>query len=571
MTGLPDHRLGGFWCWAPWLTLGLLVAPVLAGLLGTLLPAFDFFPALGAKSFGLESWRGLFALPGLWTSVRLSLLTGVVTTAVSLLLVTAFCAAWHGTRLFELVQRLLSPLLSVPHLTVALGVAFLLAPSGWILRLLSPWATGFRQPPDWLLVQDPNGLALMLGLIAKEVPFLLVMTLAALGQVDAERSRLVARTLGYRPMTGWLKAVFPRVYPQIRLPVFAVLAFGVSVVDMALVLAPTTPAPLAVRLVQQFNDPDLNLRFIASAGAFLQFGLVISGLTLWLGLEWAVRRMGLRWIMAGHRGRSDFVARWTTTGALGALVVGVFAGLAAIILWSVATFWRFPDALPAGFTLANWNRNLPALRTPLANTLTVAFSATFIALGLAIGVLEQEARTRRPSLVSTGGVLYLPLVLPQVAFLFGAQMLLVMASLDGRWLALTWIHLVFVFPYVFLSLSEPYRAWDERYGRTALCLGAAPLRILWRIKLPMLVRAITTAGAVGFAVSVGLYLPTLFAGSGRYPTLTTEAVTLSAGGDRRLTGVYALLQMALPLAAFAVAIGWPAWHHRDRRGMKVSR
>ena len=564
MAGLPEHRFGGLLRWAPWLTLGLLVAPVLAGLLGTLLPAFDFFPALGGKSFGLESWRGLFALPGLWTSVRLSLVTGVLTTAVSLLLVTAFCAAWQGTRLFGLVQRLLSPLLSVPHLTVALGVAFLLAPSGWILRLLSPWATGFRQPPDWLLVQDPNGLSLMLGLIAKEVPFLLVMTLAALGQVDAERSALVARTLGYRPMTGWLKAVFPRVYPQIRLPVFAVLAFGVSVVDMAIVLAPTTPAPLAVRLVQQFNDPDLNLRFIASAGAFLQFGLVISGLTLWLGLEWVVHRVGLRWIMAGHRGGNDFVARWTVTGALGVVVAGVFAGLLAIILWSFATFWRFPNALPDGFTLTNWTRNFSGLQTPLLNTLTVA-------LGLAIGVLEQEARSRRRSPVSTSGVLYLPLVLPQVAFLFGAQMLLVMANLDGFWLALTWIHLVFVFPYVFLSLSEPYRTWDERYGRAGMCLGATPLRVLWRIKLPMLLRAIATAGAVGFAVSVGQYLPTLFAGSGRYPTLTTEAVTLSAGGDHRLIGVYALLQMTLPLAAFAVAIGWPAWRHHHRRGMKISR
>ena len=41
------------------------------------------------------------------------------------------------------------------------------------------------------------------------------------------------------------------------------------------------------------------------------------------------------------------------------------------------------------------------------------------------------------------------------------------------------------------------------------------------------------AGAVGFAVSAGLYLPTLFAGGGRFVTLTTEAVTLASGGDRR--------------------------------------
>jgi putative thiamine transport system permease protein len=135
---------------------------------------------------------------------------------------------------------------------------------------------------------------------------------------------------------------------------------------------------------------------------------------------------------------------------------------------------------------------------------------------------------------------------------------------------LTWLHLVFVFPYVFLSLADSYRAWDNRYGRAGLCLGAAPWRIFVQIKLPMLLRPVLAAGAVGFAVSVGLYLPTLFAGTGRYPTLTTEAVTLSTGGDNRLIGVYALLQMMLPLLGFSLAAVIPGYRFRHRRGMQVT-
>ncbi len=45
-----------------------------------------------------------------------------------------------------------------------------------------------------------------------------------------------------------------------------------------------------------------------------------------------------------------------------------------------------------------------------------------------------------------------------------------------------------------------------------------------------------TALAVGFAVSIGQYLPTLLLGWGRVPTITTEAVALSSGGDRRIDG-----------------------------------
>ena len=64
----------------------------------------------------------------------------------------------------------------------------------------------------------------------------------------------------------------------------------------------------------------------------------------------------------------------------------------------------------------------------------------------------------------------------------------------------------------------------------------------------MLVRPslIATSAAVGFAVSVGLYLPTLFAGAGRMPTLATEAVTLQEARTDGIVGVTALLQGGPP-------------------------
>jgi putative thiamine transport system permease protein len=88
------------------------------------------------------------------------------------------------------------------------------------------------------------------------------------------------------------------------------------------------------------------------------------------------------------------------------------------------------------------------------------------------------------------------------------------------------------------------------------------------VKCRLLLRPLLVAAAVGFAVSAGLYLPTLFAGAGRVATLTTEAVTLAAGADRRILGAYAALQALMPLAAYAAAVALPAWLHRDRRGMR---
>ncbi len=549
------------------LVVGLLGGPVLAGLAGTILPAFGFFPTLGGRTFSLEPWRQLVELPGLGTSLRLSLVIGFGTTLMSLGLVVAFCAGWQGTRLFAWMQRWLAPLLAVPHVALAVGLMFLLTPSGWLLRWVSPWATGFERPPDWLIVQDPAGLSLVLGLVVKEVPFLLMMTLAALGQAGAEPGWRVARTLGYRPMTAWLKGVFPRVYPQIRLPVLAVLAYGLSVVDVAIILGPTRPAPLAVRLLHLFNDPDLDRRFVASAGALLQLGLVLAGLGLWWGGEKVIGRMGRRWLTSGNRGVDDRVPRYLAAGAVGTITGLFLLALVCLALWSVAGTWRFPAVWPAELSLANWSRNLPGMTGPLLNTVTVGASVMALAVLLAVGVLEVEAREGRRAWIGSGGALYVPLLLPQIAFLFGAQILLVAAGWDGRWLAVSWMHLVFVFPYVFLVLADSYRAWDPRFGQTARCLGASAFKVFFRIKLPMLLRPLLTAGAVGFAVSVGQYLPTLLAGSGRIPTLTTEAVSLSSGGDTRVISVWAGTQMFLPLVAFSVALAVPRWRFRRRRGM----
>ena len=254
----------------PALTLAAFLAPVAAGLLATVLPAFGFLPTLGGTDISLEPWRRLLAAPELPASLRLTLTSGLAASIASVAIVLTFCASAHGTRLFRTIERLLAPLLAVPHAAVAIGLAFLLAPSGWLARLLSPWATGWVVPPDLATVQDPLGLALAVGLVVKEVPYLLLMILAATGQVEVKESLAIARSLGYGPMMGWLKAVLPRLYPQIRLPIYAVIAYSLSVVDMALLLAPATPPPLAPLLLRWFNDPDVALRFTAASGAILQ-------------------------------------------------------------------------------------------------------------------------------------------------------------------------------------------------------------------------------------------------------------------------------------------------------------
>ena len=552
--------------WAPLFTLLCLIGPVAAGLAGVIAPAFGWYPALGQTEISLAPWRALFAWPGLADAARLSVATSLAATTISLGAALLICAAWHGTRVFGAIERLLSPLLSIPHAAAALGLAFLIAPSGWLSRLASPWATGWERPPDLLIVNDPMGLALILGLAAKEIPFLLLMTLAALTQLPVRRSLLVAETQGYGRVTAWVKTVFPQIYPQIRLPVYAVLAFSASVVDVAIILGPTTPAPLSVQILQWLNDPDLALRFRAAAGAVLQLVLVLGVLGLWRLGEMAAAALGRRWIEGGGRGMAEPGLKGAAVVVAGLSSAAVLLGLAGLGIWSFAGFWSFPNALPDAFTLRTWQRQSDGLLERTILTALVAAAATLLSLFLVLACLEAEYRHGLKPGTRALWLLYLPLIVPQATFVTGLQTLAIGTGLGGLTASVVAAHVIFVLPYVFLSLGDPFRSWDARIGLVAASLGAGPDRVLWRLRLPMLLRPVLTAAAVGFAVSVGQYLPTLLIGLGRVSTLTTEAVALSSGGDRRLVGVYAIAQTAVPLLGFVAAIAVPNLVFRHRKG-----
>lgn len=554
---------------APPLTVALLAGPILFGLLGTILPAFGYLPAIGGDRLSLGPFRALLAEPALVRSAVLSLLTGLAASSVSLLIVALLLAGWSGTRTFVRLQALLSPLLALPHAAAAFGLAFLIAPSGFLARLVSPALTGWIRPPDLLIVNDPHGLALVLGLVVKETPFLLLVALAALPQVEAARSRHLAASLGYGRVAGFLFTTWPQVYRQIRLAVFATIVFAASAVDVALILGPSAPQTLSLRLLGWMNDPDLALRFKACAGALLQLGICLLALLAWIAGERLAAILRVAVAEAGYRLRRDGFARFAGLACASLSAGLVFAGLVVLALWSLAGPWPFPRAVPESLTLAAWRTALGQTGSPFATTVVTALLAAAIAVVLAILCLRREDETGTRPGRAAALLLYLPLLLPQPAFLFGLQLLILALRLDATLGALVFIHLVFVLPYVFLSLSDPWRGFDRRYEAVAAGLGRTPGATFRHVRLPMLLRAILTAAALGFAVSVAQYLPTVLIGSGRLVTVTTEAVALAAGGNRRIIGVHAVLQMLLPLAGFAIALAVPALLFRRFRGMRV--
>lgn len=529
-----------------------------------LLPALVFtLPLAAALALGLasagdaEAWSQLFSDSQFTPALALSLWVGATSTLASIGLCLLLVTALHGTPFWQRLQAALGAALALPHAAFAVGLALLLMPSGLLARLLA-LATGWTAPPDIATVQDRFGLALVAGLVLKEVPFLLWNVAALLQRAGqgAELTRQLhsAAAMGYAPATVWWRVLWPQLLPRLALPMLAVWAYGLTVVDMALVLGPTRPPTLAVLAWQWLNDADeLMNRQGAAAALVLTLAMLLGALLTAAALRLA------RPLLQRARARGDRPQRSAVAVAARAAVavftstyVGVLVMLAFV---SVAGVWAFPQLWPQSFSASAW---AGVARSGDTLWLTAALALCSAATGVVLAVAWMEcappAWDRRAA-----PLVFAPMLVPGVLFVVGLYRLALWLGIDGHFSGLWLAHSLFTAPYVLVALAPAYRGFDARFEQTAHALGRGHAAFLWRVKWPMLLLPLAAAFGVGFAVSVAQYLPTQFVGAGRFATVTTEALTLASGGQRTLTAAFGLLQALLPALVFALAWALGRW------------
>lgn len=527
--------------WLAILLIALIFGPMLPGLYWALAAAFD-----------VPVWHSLWADPQWPQALRSTLVSSILGTMLACALAATLATLHYPGPLWLLMQRRLPLLLSVPHAAFAVGLFFLLAPSGWLARLLAQFAQ-WSSPPNWITVQDPYGLSLALALAIKESWFLLWVLMAVLGEQSITRQMVVARSLGYNRIQTWRLILWPQLLPRLGWPIAAVFAYGLSVVDMAIVLGPGTPPTLAVLIWHWLTDPDTLLQARGSAASIILLLLFLTGAA---GTRWLWRRAQLRLSDPVGVRKPTPTRRWMKLHAPPFLIG--YAVVAVLLVWSFADTWFFPALWPDAVSLESWQQ---ADWAPFWTTLWLGLAASLLCLPVALIWLEWGPQRYN-------AVLYLPLIIPAMPLVAAQYAALLHLHLDGTFVALVWSHLLWVLPYMILTLIGAYRAFDLRLMSCARALGYSRWRACLSVKWPILFRSIMATMAVGFAVSVAQYLPTLFAGGGRFATVTTEAVALSAGGNRRVLAVQALLQIALPVTAFGLAAFFSYWVSRHRKGLR---
>ncbi|WHT21440.1 ABC transporter permease subunit [Crossiella sp. CA-258035] len=234
-----------------------------------------------------------------------------------------------------------------------------------------------------------------------------------------------------------------------------------------------------------------------------------------------------------------------------ALLFGVIvlAPLAMIALAAVAGSWN--GVLPGELT----GDHLAAAVSGdgLASALVSLQTATLASLAAVLlgswGAIVVRGLPKLPRRI-VDLVLHLPIAVPSVVL--GLALLVAFSRppllLNGtRWIVLL-AHLVIVLPFAYSMVAAALDRADPALNQVAASLGARPGRVLWRVRLPLLLPAMSGAAGLGLALSMGEVGATIMLYPPDWRTLPVSIFAHTDRGAVFLAAASTILLLALTVA-----------------------
>ncbi|MER7249798.1 ABC transporter permease subunit [Kribbella sp. NPDC000426] len=241
---------------------------------------------------------------------------------------------------------------------------------------------------------------------------------------------------------------------------------------------------------------------------------------------------------------------WTRTGK--AVVWTAFA-----VVFGLLVLLPFVVVIAAAFA-GSWNGVLPSdptgahLREALSGdelaSLSVSLQTAFMGglLAVVFGTWGAIAAYGSRFARVADAMHHLPIAVPSVVVGLG---LLVAFSrqpvlLNGtKWIVVI-AHLVLMVAFSYGTVAAALQRVDPSYADVAASLGASPARVLWRVRLPMLLPAISSAAGLSVALSMGEVGATIMVYPASWRTLPVSIFALTDRGQTFVAAAEAVVLLA---------------------------
>ena len=227
--------------------------------------------------------------------------------------------------------------------------------------------------------------------------------------------------------------------------------------------------------------------------------------------------------MAAQR-TGEVGARWPGR-VLDAVAVLVLLYLFVPIFVIIAYSFNRPDGrynfVWKAFSLDAWRDPFKYEQLVEAMKLSLKVATISTSVSLVLGTLIALALCRYSFRGSSGIGLLLVLPLTTAEVVLGSALLSLFLQLNSPsgFTTIVISHILFQVSYVALTVKARIRGFDWTLEEAAMDLGATPLRVIWKVTLPLIAPGIVAAGMLSFALSLDDFVITMFNAGSRvtYP------------------------------------------------------
>ncbi len=530
-----------------------IVLPVLYGLLQSLFSSIGLFTHLeGINSITFSFWVDWFEHSSSIYSSLLSVYIAFISSALALFFAWIFLAVFHHPKRKKYYGWVIL-ILALPHLALAYGLQSTYKSSGIISSILSLAGFGER---SFDAAGSSQIMMMIATLVIKETAFLIFIATAELSKLNVEQILRSGYVFGYSKFNSYTKLILPQIHSAMKLAILMVMSYALVAVEIPLVFSGIRQQPDSINVYNEFVNPQSLSSFLTGFAGSIWL-IVLFGVTylLWTLMIRGVKWLGQFYLVSGNR-RSPAVETVLPVIILFCLILCCALPLIVQVLWSFTGVWRYPAILPQAYSASNYAESLPGLALSAFNSLILAFCASALGLILAVAIIELFGKEKNTISRSIKAVTVLPLILPQLSFLFGFQILLESIDISGTWAAMIWSNFIFCFGYCYLIMLGHDQEKNERYMYTAYSLGISRVRAWFKVKLFLMLPTIKVALGLSMSVSLMLYLPTLFSSSGRYMTLVTEMIGLLNSSNPKYIATYSITLAIIPCIIFYLSGCW---------------
>jgi len=248
---------------------------------------------------------------------------------------------------------------------------------------------------------------------------------------------------------------------------------------------------------------------------------------------------------------------WLCRGAvLGLLAYLIFAPLANLALWAVATQWYFPYKLPLSYGFRYWHdvfKPTGDATASLGTSIVVAVFTVAVCLLLALPAGYALSRRRVPWRGAILLILLLPQALPSVAVYINIARLFYRVGLNGTIAGVVLVHAVHGLVIAVWIAAAAFAAVDNELELAARNLGASAARTVFSVTLPLAAPGLIAAAIFVFLESLDEFTGTYFVGVPDVTTLPLMMFNASIAGNYQIAAITALI-LLLPSIVFMLLV-----------------